>query len=120
MALVSNQRHGFLIGFLGLLIDGLDLLVDGLGLLINVWRSASPRGGFLQFFFFFLLVVFMVAVSCDCGCLWWFLAIFCVSFPLGGCFLWLLLVVSLVVVAVTGWWWQGGHFHVVVLAMVGV
>ena len=31
----------------------------------------------------------IVAVSCDCGC-WWFLAIFCVSFPLGGYFLWLL------------------------------
>lgn len=43
-----------------------------------------------------------VAVSCDCGCCWWFLAIFCVSFPLGGCFLWLLLVVSLVVVVVVG------------------
>ena len=44
----------------------------------------------------------MVAISCDCGCWWWFLAIFCVSFPLGGCFLWLLLVVSLVVVVVVG------------------
>ena len=50
----------------------------------------------------------MVIVSCDCGCWWWFLAIFCVSFPLGGCFLWLLLVVSLVVVVVTGRWRGGG------------
>ena len=41
--------------------------------------------------------------------LWlWFLAIFCVSFPLGGCFLWLLLVVSLAVVVVTGRWRGGG------------
>ena len=37
-----------------------------------------------------------------------FLAIFCVSFPLGGCFLWLLLVVSLVVKVVVGWWCGGG------------
>ena len=50
----------------------------------------------------------MVAVSCDCGCWLWFLAIFCVSFPLGGCFLWLLLVVSLVVVVVAGRWHGGG------------
>ena len=50
----------------------------------------------------------MVAVSCDCGCWWWFLAIVCVSFPLGGCFLWLLLVVSLVVVMAAGWWRGGG------------
>ena len=50
----------------------------------------------------------MVAISCDCGCWWWFLAIFCVSFPLGGCFLWLLLVVSLVVAVAAGWWRGGG------------
>ena len=96
MLLVSaNQWPRFIINSLG-------LLINGLGLLINVWRSASQRGGFLRFFFFFLLVVFMVAVSCDCGCWWWFLAIFCVCFPLGGCFLWFLLVVSLVVMVVVG------------------
>ena len=67
-----------------------------------------PCGGFLHFFF--LLVVFMVAVSCDYGCWWWFLAIFCVSFPLGGCFLWLLLVVSLVVV-VARWPFSCGCSH---------
>ena len=50
----------------------------------------------------------MVAMSCDCGCWWWFLAIFCVSFPLGGCFLWLLLVVSLAVVVGAGRWHGGG------------
>ena len=50
----------------------------------------------------------IVAVSCDCGCWWWFLAIFCVSFPLGGCFLWLLLVVSFAVVVVAGRWHGGG------------
>ena len=52
----------------------------------------------------------VVAMSYDCGCWWWrqFLAIFCVSFPLGGCFLWLLLVVSLVVVVVAGRWRGGG------------
>ena len=76
-AWVSNWWRGFL-------ISGLGLLIGGLGLLISVWRSVSWRGGFLLFFFFFLLVVFMVAISCDCGCWWWFLAIFCVSFPLGG------------------------------------
>ena len=65
-----------------------------------------PRGGFLRIFF--LLMVFMVAMTCDYGCWWWFLAIFCVSFPLGGCFLWLLLVVSLVVMVVDGRWSGGG------------
>ena len=53
----------------------------------------------------------MVVVSCDCGW-WWFLAIFCVSFPLGGCFLWLLLVVSLVVVVVAGLWRGGGKMAI--------
>ena len=36
------------------------------------------------------------------------MAIFCVSFPLGSCFLWLLLVVSLVMVVVVGQWRGGG------------
>ena len=36
------------------------------------------------------------------------MAIFCVSFPLGGCFLWLLLVVSLVEVVVASRWRGGG------------
>ena len=50
----------------------------------------------------------IVAVSCDCGCWWWFLAIFCVSFPLCGFFLWLLLVASLVIVVLAGRWHGGG------------
>ena len=65
--------------------------------------------GFFDFFSsFFCLVVlcwpFLVIVVVG-GDSWQF---FCVSFPLGGCFLWLLLMVSLVVVEVAGWWCSGG------------
>ena len=48
---------------------------------------------------------FLAISSTGGGSFWQF---FCVSFPLGGCFLWLLLVVSLVMVVVAGRWRGGG------------
>ena len=94
-AWVSNWWRGFL-------INGFGLLIGGLGLLISVWRSASWRGGFLGFFFFFswwfLWWPFLVIVVVGGG-FWQF---FVFLFPIGGCFLWLLLVASLVVMVVDG------------------
>ena len=87
MAWIYNRRPGFADQWLGVANQRVEIGE-------STWWVSS--------IFFFLLVVFMVAVSCDCGCWWWFLAIFCVCFPLGGCFLWFLLVVSLVVVVVVG------------------
>ena len=80
--LCSNRRRGFLI------------LVSLCFLMVDFFEFFFSLGGFYG--------------DHDCGCWWWFLTIFCVSFPLGGCFLWLLLVVSLVMVVVTGRWHGGG------------
>ena len=76
----------------------------------GLWRSASRCGGFE--------VVFLLGVFMEIFCVSWrfpqlvvvVFGNFCVSFPLGGCFLWLLLVVSLVVVVVASRWWQGGFW----------